>query len=199
LPAAEAPAASISPPEIRQSLQVDGFVGAGEGNRTPDLRFTKSFRRPIEVQRCQRISADTRVLQGFRAFTRCECIASFLSLSRPQRALSAPSTSTLRCAKHSERLAVEGDGGRYSLHALRDLPWSRDRRFAQNCHPQVGQPTEEACEHTLSPTDGSEPLQARPHSSQSMPSRHVRADRPACRRARYVATVQASLSHSSPN
>jgi hypothetical protein len=40
LPAAEAPAASVSPPEIRQSLQVDGFVGAGEGNRTPDLRFT---------------------------------------------------------------------------------------------------------------------------------------------------------------
>jgi hypothetical protein len=99
LPVAEAPAASVSPPEIRQSLQVDGFVGAGEGNRTPDLRFTKSFRRPIEVQRCQRISADTRVLQGFRVFTRCECIASFLSLSRPQRALSTPSTSTLRCGK----------------------------------------------------------------------------------------------------
>jgi hypothetical protein len=44
---------------LLETQRQQGYFRAGEGNRTPGLRFTESLWLSIAVRRCQRISADT--------------------------------------------------------------------------------------------------------------------------------------------
>jgi hypothetical protein len=76
----------------RCSLQHKGNLGSGGGTRTHGKRINSPLHTHIAVRRSQGISADSLVAQGFLPVSSFQRFPSFRTLSRPIRALYAPST-----------------------------------------------------------------------------------------------------------